>query len=591
MQVDPPVTPADESPDPIVLPQGPPPQFVEAGHEGRLIGELRARARLRNPTVVLAHSATEFIKAARARTPAEKQTATDLGRAIADLAVTGRQTYGQFKNGIRLLALEGAIRDRLAAQPIPSPPTNPEIQEAMNHALDRAYEVAWALRGPVTQQAELRAGLDWIAVSAEDDTPHRPVNMAAPRAAGRAFEQYEVQVRTRTPAVGGEIAVSTRYFVACADDLPTATVPRQRRKAPDDGVPFIPDYYNVLLFVHGHSSGAEEALDLIPHLLEEGRRQNRRYAVISFDLPNNGYSETFDHTRIAAAEATSFPTLTTRNAPIATPILDFIEAFVVAFVDALEDEMIRHGTPRIKHRIAAVMGGSLGGNVGLRLGRRNPMPEWVNHAIVSWSPASVWKAKVRDDPGLVASRDTFVEFQQPEVAESRRRYFFRTYEEIRSIGLITITRPQPEYWYRATFPNKALCIQSSRLARREIYNPFYRQWHWRVACEQLIYSHFENEVYGDRSTPVRYTLNTVRTLLAAGAEDDHDWVRIYDGTTKLGESMAAPGRLLRILHTGHSIHIERPAYFASAIVKFLKERNEPESSSCALAAAFGLLLE
>ena len=194
--------------------------------------------------------------------------------------------------------------------------------------------MAWALRGPLAQRAALRAPLGWIAVSAEDDTPHRPVNMPAP-----PFEQYEVQVRV--PHAGGEVALWTRFFIACADNAPSAAVPVQRRKAPDDPVPFIPAYHELLLFVHGHSSGAEEALDLIPHLLQEGLRQGRRYAVMSFDLPNNGYSETFDHPSIWAPDATSFPTLTNRNAPIATPILDFIEDFIVAFVDAVEDAAIR----------------------------------------------------------------------------------------------------------------------------------------------------------------------------------------------------------------------------------------------------------
>jgi pimeloyl-ACP methyl ester carboxylesterase len=431
-----------------------------------------------------------------------------------------------------------------------------------DQALDRAYNVAWALRGPVAHRAELRARLGWIAVSAEDDMPHRPVNMPAP-----PFEQYEVQVKT--PVAGGEIALWTRFFVACVDDVPSATTPFSARRAPDDPVPIIPGDHRVLLFLHGHSSGAEEALDLIPHLLQEGLRKGKKYAVISFDLPNNGYSETFT-----------------------TPILDFIEDFVVAFVDAVEDQAIRNGTPRIKHRISAVIGGSLGGNLGLRLGRRNPMPVWLNRAIVSWSPASVWKAKVRDDPGRDASRYAWVAFQEPEIESSRRDYFFSVYEESHDVGHIRIAGPQPTFWYGTSFPYADQNIQSSRVARREIYNPFYRQWHWRVACEQLIYSHAENEVFGDTSTPVRYTLNTVRTLLAAGEEDDHEWVRIYNRTRKLGQWMTrTPGRLLLLRNTGHSIHIERPRYFASEIVNFLHEERAPELPSSTIAAVSMMLLD
>ena len=95
-----------------------------------------------------------------------------------------------------------------------------------------------------------------------------------------------------------------------------------------------------------------------------------------------------------------------------------------------------------------------------------------------------------------------------------------------------------------------------------------------MACEQLIYSHFENEVYGDGSTPVRYTRNTVRTLLVAGEEDNHTHVGIYDGTRLLGESMTrTPGRLLLIRKTGHSIHAERPRYLASEIVNVLTRQD------------------
>ena len=42
------------------------------------------------------------------------------------------------------------------------------------------------------------------------------------------------------------------------------------------------------------------------------------------------------------------------------------------------------------------------------------------------------------------------------------------------------------------------------MARREIYNANYRQWHWRVAGEQLVYSHFDVEVTApDPASPVR----------------------------------------------------------------------------------------
>lgn len=556
MRIEAPVTPWDEPPHPGVFRA--PLAFVDVANEGRLIRDLRGRAKIQDPSVVLAHAATEFFKAGRARTPGDRKAAIDLGTAIADLAVTGRKTYSRFQNGVNTAAVEGNTRLRLDAEPVP--PTDAEIQAAMDQALDRAFAVAWALRAPAAQRTALRARLGWIAVSAEDDTPHRPVNMPAP-----PHEQHEVRVRT--PVAGGEIALWTRYFVASAEEVPVAQTAVLRRTAPNDLVPNIPADHDVLLFLHGHSSGAEEALDIIPHLLEQGLKHGRKLSVISFDLPNNGYSETFDHTQVAPTNATTFPYLTTDTTPIATPILDFIEDFVVAFVDAVEDVTILNGTPRIKDRIAAVFGGSLGGNLGLRLGRRKNMPPWLNRAIVAWSPASVWKAMVKYESTREGPRVSRDSSNEPETDNSRQTYFVDVYEKEQ---LPLVLKQQSAYWYRKGLPTMGLHIALSRIARHEIYNAFYRRWHWRVACEQLIYSHAENEVYGDSSTPVRCELNTVRTLLAAGEEDNYTFTGIYNATkTVAGKMRRAPGHLLLVRGTGHSIHIERPQYFAAEILKFL----------------------
>ncbi len=566
MRVQPPVTPWEEPPNSAVFQA--PHQFLEAANEGRLIPMLRGAAKIAaktddpsgGPDLILAWSATEFVKANRARTLSEERAARALGAALADLVVTGRKSYESFRVGVNMLKFEGNARLRLDAQ-VPAPrPSDTEVADAMNEALNRAYEVAWALRGPVAQRAALRARLGWIAVSAEDDTPHRPVNMPAP-----PYEQYEVAVAT--PVAGGlSVRLATRYLVACAEEPPRLAATRSPRSAPNDLIPNIPADHELLLFLHGHSSGAEEALDIIPHLLEQGLRRGRNYAVISFDLPNNGYSQTFDHTQVG--RATTFPFLPSDNDPITTPCLDFVEDFVVAFVDAIENVTILNGTPRIQHRISAVFGGSLGGNLGLRLGRRKNPPEWLTRAaIVAWSPASVWFAKVKHNPQREGPRYARDMYNEVETASSRSRYFNEVYDKDPWWPII---KRQSVYWYRKGFEPTDLILAMSRLARREIYNSFYRQWHWRLACEQLIYSHLENEVYGDSSTPVRYTLNTVRTLLATGDVDDYTGTGIYTGTKALGEAMTkTPGRLLLVGDTGHSIHIERPQFFAGEILRFV----------------------
>ena len=238
----------------------------------------------------------------------------------------------------------------------------------------------------------------------------------------------------------------------------------------------------------------------------------------------------------------------------------------------MEDVAVLNGTPPIKHRIAAVIGGSLGGNLGLRLGRRRPLPAWLlDRAIVAWSPASVWKAMVRHEPRREGTRYARDMFKEAETDDSRKQYFAEVYDK-QPLG--EILKQQSAYWYRKGFPAADLHIALSRVARREIYNAYYRQWHWRVACEQLIYSHQENEVYGDSSTAVRYTLNPVRTLLAAGKADNYTGTGIYDHVKTIGRAMTkTPGRLLLLDDTGHSIHAERPQFFADEISRFLAAKS------------------
>ena len=69
--------------------------------------------------------------------------------------------------------------------------------------------------------------------------------------------------------------------------------------------------------------------------------------------------------------------------PNVFPALQFVED-VVAFIDALDSV-----TP-FKERVVPT-GGTLGGNLVLRLGRRQPMPPWLR-AVCGWSPACAWSS-------------------------------------------------------------------------------------------------------------------------------------------------------------------------------------------------------
>jgi hypothetical protein len=169
-------------------------------------------------------------------------------------------------------------------------------------------------------------------------------------------------------------------------------------------------------------------------------------------------------------------------------------------------------------------------------------------------------------PGACAKK--YVEAESP---DSRRDYFHDVYEKSPLPGII---KPQTEYWYRQGFEYKDFNIWTSRIARQEIYNAYYRQWHWRVACEQLIYSHFDHIDHEDKTTPIHYEKNTARTLLAAGQNDNYTGTHIYENTRKLGRAMTnTPGRLLPVEDSGHSIHFEHPRFFAKQIVGFLNARS------------------
>ena len=220
-----------------------------------------------------------------------------MGTALADLAATGAMptrdsraccSSSEFPvarpswDGLRTTTL-----NEFAAGG--GPPPAAVVEAAMARALDRTYAVAWSLRGPVAHRVAQRPALGWIAVSGEDDKPHRPVNVPAP-----LHEQHEITITL------GAVRVATRFIVASDHDTPAAAQAFDPRSVPlDPPLPAIPADSEVVLFLHGHSSGADEALEFIPHLLHAGREKGKDLTVIAFDLPNNGYSETFVGTTVA----------------------------------------------------------------------------------------------------------------------------------------------------------------------------------------------------------------------------------------------------------------------------------------------------
>jgi hypothetical protein len=559
-----------------------PARFVDSGNEMRLIPTLRDAAKTRNPYEILARSAEAFFRAQNPTAGSVPADDEELGNALADLAVTGRRAYcllatppltplhdlqvagagSHVDLGTKPYTasqLEAKVGDLLA--PLVSA-TPAQSAGAVNAALDRAFRTAWALRGPLAERTATRDALGWIAVSGEDDMPHRPTNVPAP-----PFEQYEIPVAV--PAAGSRSAMTlqTRFLIASPLLPASARSPHTLRELPPNPEPHVPDGHDVLLFLHGHMSGAEEALAIIPHIHRAGLARGRKLSIVSVDLPNCGYSESFDHEKVAPSSATLWPSGPIDREPIQTPVLDFIEDFVVAFVDALDQI-----TP-IKDRFAGAFGGSLGGNLGLRLGRRSPMPAWLDSAIVSWNAASVWDPMVNDHIKSQAPGKCQLGWEASEMDDSRRDYFHEVYDKV--VIPIVLPMTQPDLWYRAGWePCKRLHITGSRLARREVYSANLRKWHWRVAGEQLIYSHVDRVDRWDNTSSWRYELNVVSHLLIGSALDNFVGSNIFDATRKLADLMATtPGTSLFLHSTGHSVHFERPRYLAKEIVDFLPSKS------------------
>lgn len=532
----------DEQHDPKRLhPSGyhkPPARFEVPGADGRLTDDLRESLRRHwgQPVQLLAEATRALLDGDVPR-----------ANALADLAVTGRHMHDRFRASPPRPAqvIEAATLrtdDRFVRV---------LLQALAGRAFERAYRVAWALQGLVP-----RRGLGWIAVSGEDDPPHRPVNVPGPWLGERALAQHDLVVDVQATAHARGRAVTTRFVVARPDAEPTSAMdPAEGVRAlalpPEQTVTIAPGE-RLLLYVHGHGSRLEECLDLAAALAGHG------FTVVGMDLPGCGYASMFDHAEIADVPQP--------GSLASFPVLDFVEQFLVDFVAALEQ---RVGRP-IRHQIAAVIGGGLGGNMALRLAQRDltTLPFLTN--VVAWSPACVWPpstdpgrnkgpavahARMNADPlrpGEPSDRPG------PESPERRLEHFWHLFDEAHPelpLG------PASESWSRANWPGKRASIDGARADRRETYNRWLRRWYWRAGYEQLLYSH---------SVPGRWEKIRARTLLIAGVEDDHPGIHVYGATRDLGVLLlTTPGRRLLVEQTGHALHAERPQWLAAAMREFL----------------------
>jgi pimeloyl-ACP methyl ester carboxylesterase len=519
-------------------------------NEGRVRRELRDVARRKDAGHALCLAAQRFTtdRPGSATEPSDAA----WGDAFADLAVTGKAAFASF---VQLHPAEDSLRPRAGCRGASA--------AALTRALDRAYQVAGALRGP--HAAPERQRLGWIAVSGEDDQPYLPVNVPSTPA-----PQFLTRVELERP----HIAIHTRYAIAHARPpvfLRPAVplVDGGRRRVAADLLPALAPDARVLLFIHGMDSRVEESEDLAAAL---AARHDQNWTVITVDLPASGYADNLDHTRISPLSAVACHS---------TPLLDFLEDYVVAFVDQLDAEL--HG--QLAPRLRAVIGGSLGGNLAMRLGRRAGVP-WLA-ATVAWSPASIWPSYVNRRDALASGCDTRwnpindkavhqsldwaggdPQFAVPaggdEPAPRRRELFYGGFDWSPVYGLGG--PPQAQCWYSDHYRCKQTMIRAARLDRQETYDAHHRTWHWRLAGEQLAFSH--QQLAPGTSIPL-YLHNDQPMLLLGGHDDT--CAKLGEWTREVAAKMTnTPGYARFLNATGHSLDNEQPEYVARQIAEFLR---------------------
>jgi hypothetical protein len=465
-------------------------------NEGRLRPELRTAAALAQPLQSLQQAALSFAIGNAV-----------MGNAFADLSVTGHKSFAAFRQALP----QDAFCQSLVAQKPASVNAN-DLLSGCQKALDRAYRVANFLRTgqrgdtPALKIAKIneRNALGYIAVSGEDDSPHRPVNVPS-----SDYPQYDLVVPVEAPLLGPtKVNVRTRYTIA------------------------------------------------------QYQQAGRNLAVISVDLPTSGYADNLDYRVVSPLAMIGAPK--SGNSDFAatgmTPLLDFIETFIVRFVDTLDQKV------PFKSNIKAVMGGSLGGNMTFRLGRRPNVPWFPNFVV--WSPASIWDSLgggmdvLKHQGPLHAWQSADLAINAPGPGD--RAAFFRTWDQ--PIVPLIIPMAQSDTWTSDYYQCKKSSVAGARLDRQETYDRLFLAWHWRLGAEQLLFSH--QNIDPATRQPL-YMLNKKPMLLGCGTEDHVPYNDICPATQNTAQRMLTPGKALFLDKTGHSLDNERRMYWAQQVIGFL----------------------
>lgn len=499
--------------------------------------------------------------------------------AMTQLAATGSQAYAAWlKNPTRDLT---PYLKQLGMPDTAAAAANQQIMSDFEAAARAVRSAAGTMRHTMSGR--------WIAVSGEDDPPDFPVNVET------NHPQYHCEVSVPTP-LGTKPArdVKIRYTLTSQG---VASVP---------GTPTIPPDHEVLLYIHGEGSKAEEADDFIPRLFELAASAGRSFTVVAFDQPSCGYSTMVSHLDVAPMPPTQEVAESDKldgSAFAGSPILDFVERTIIAFV---EQCILPFGRP-----ITAIVGGSLGGHMALRLAASQR--SWVRN-VIAWSPASVMdhdsffgfnflgkQLGITFPQRMFANPQTAASAMEREnsVVDSRSDFFNRVWYKdtfnpndyqgvvggiasamidggyfagpvaaavaaggaavvVAAFNNLETVPPQPQMWYWDHWGSAPTYILESRLDRREVYNETFRQWHWRI-CEEMIGFKFD-------SLKARMT---GPLLMMVGEKDDFPQVHFVSNVRDFAATLTGPAQGgLTIQDTGHSIHNERPSFLARQVLNF-----------------------
>ncbi|MEZ4338369.1 MAG: alpha/beta hydrolase [Sandaracinaceae bacterium] len=243
-----------------------------------------------------------------------------------------------------------------------------------------------------------------------------------------------------------------------------------------------------LLLIHGHSSRLEEYESLLPHL-------SRRRRVLVPDLPGSGYSDK----------------------PARDYDLKLFEDSLLGFLEAL-------GIRR-----AHLGGGSLGGNLVLRLGHREP--ERFDR-LAAWAPAGSWEPM------------------------QRWAVFARVMKKLRFMFWPSLWI-QSRFWYRRDWEGRDQALADAWAYYEEVYSEGFHRMYWDIGRDQVTQSLF------DRAPEIQH-----RTYVAYGDQDKA--LDMDQGVQRLAKLL--PRSVLRVFEGArHSLANEVPEELGADVDGFLAE--------------------